>query len=197
MALVWGARRAGYQQSWAESLLAGKIFGGRVGGGENLDYVVDVSELQDALDHAGGAGEAEHATGSFQAGMGFHDLADDGAIDMVDAGEIEDYEFFVVLDVLLDVVVDFRAIISHGDAAGEFDDDDAGLDVLFGEFHESLLFAGARNIRATARAIRVEATLAREVRQAEEEVAERIASGRRERPEFERALAVNSGQAHG
>lgn len=125
-----------------------------------------MSEFQDAVDHAGGAGEAEHAAGSFQAGMGFDDLADYGAVDVVDGGEVEDYEPFVALDVFLDLAVDFRAIISHGDAAGKLHDDDAGIEALLGDFHRGL-FAGAGKMTRAARAIRVEATLARSVRQAE------------------------------
>jgi hypothetical protein len=147
-------------------LFAGETFGGFGGGGENFDYFVDVGEFQNAFDHAGGAGEAEHASGSFQAGMGFDDLADDGAIDVMDGGEVEDNEFFVARDVLFDVAIDFLAVVAHGDAAGEFQDDDAGVEAFFSEFHVSLFFRWRGEID-DAQAIREEATLERSVRQAQ------------------------------
>jgi len=157
----------GVLRGQAESIFGGKIFRGRGGGGKNFDDFVDVREAEDAFDHAGGTGETEHTAGFFQAGMGFYDLADDGAIDVVDAGEVENEMLFVVEDVFLDVAVNLEAIVAHGDASGELDDDEAGLDLFLREFQESLLTA-MRHDDGVMFADRVEATIARGVRQEEE-----------------------------
>ena len=76
--------------------------------------------------------------------MRFYDLADHSAIDVVDGGEVEDDVFFVAKDVLLDVTLDFLAIVAHGDAARQFEDYEAGLGATFGDFHADLFLQRKR-----------------------------------------------------
>jgi hypothetical protein len=108
----------------------GKILGGFVCCGKDFDYLVNLGELQDAVDHALWAGEAHRAAGLLELREAFHDLADGGAIDMVDCGEIEDEAFLAALGVIGDFAVEVLAIGAHHEPARQFEYDDSGLDLF-------------------------------------------------------------------
>jgi len=54
---------------------------------------------------------------------------------MVDTGEIEDEVLFATENVLLHVLINFRAIIPHGYAAAEFHNYYTRLQIFLGERH--------------------------------------------------------------
>jgi hypothetical protein len=71
----------------------------------------------------------QRSTGSFEPAEAFDDLPDHGAVDVVHAGQIEDYAIFILLDVAFDFAVKKRAVIAHGNTSRDFEQDDARLDL--------------------------------------------------------------------
>jgi hypothetical protein len=109
--------------------LGRKIVGGFCGGGVDGQHLIELRHFQNALDHSMHSGKMQGSSGSFQAAEAFDDLPDHGAIDMVHAGQIEDYAIFILLDVAFDFAVKQGAVVAHGDSPRDFEQDDARLDL--------------------------------------------------------------------
>jgi hypothetical protein len=109
--------------------LGGEILGGFCGSRVDGKHLIELRHFQNTLNHAVHPREMQVSTGSFQAAEAFHDLADDGAVNMVHAGQIEDYAIFILLDVAFDFAVKKRAVVAHGNAPRKFEQDDTRLDL--------------------------------------------------------------------
>jgi hypothetical protein len=109
--------------------LGRKIVGGFCGSGVDVQHLIELRHFQNALDHAVHSGKMQGSSGSFQAAEAFDDLADHGAINVVHAGQIEDYAIFILLNVAFDFAVKQSAVVAHGNTPRDFEQDDARLDL--------------------------------------------------------------------
>ena len=92
------------------------------------EHLIELRHPENAFDHAVNSGEMQSSAGFLEAAEAFHDLADDGAVHVVDGGHIEDDAVFIFLDVAFDFAIEQGAIVAHGDAPGNFEKHDTGLD---------------------------------------------------------------------
>ena len=80
----------------------GKAFGGCEGGGIGFQEAVGVGQFQDAIDHAGGAGETKRAASGFQAGKTVDEFPEAAAVELGEFGKIEDDAGVVFADQLIE-----------------------------------------------------------------------------------------------
>src|SRR5271157_5797316 len=120
---------------------AREVFRGCGDGGKQGDDTVHLSELQGALEHAGGTGEAEISLRLFEAGKTANDAADGGAVNVGESGDVEDDAFVSLTDQLGHLVFQAAAIGSGMNAALHTEGRHAGYDLVLCDFenHEAFL----------------------------------------------------------
>ncbi len=97
---------------------------------KHRDHAIYLRHSQDAVCHAFDAGEAEGSAGFREAGEGFDDLSDEGAVDVIDAGHFENHEMILLFEQAIDFLFEALAVGAHLQAAAQFQNGDARM-VLF------------------------------------------------------------------
>src|SRR5450432_206314 len=94
---------------------------------------VELGDVEDVLDFLGEVEELEFAAGVADGGVAADQFSDAGAVDVVDAGEVEDDLLFAVGDEIADGVAEVADFVAEDDASGDVEDGDvsdfAGLDL--------------------------------------------------------------------
>jgi len=101
---------------------------------------VELGDVENVADFLGEAGEFEFAAGVADGGEAADELADAGAVDVGDVGEIEDDFFLALADEIADGIAKCAGGIAEDDLSGDVDDGDVG-NFAGGEFHGSV-FSG-------------------------------------------------------
>lgn len=122
------------ERSSAAVCSRGEIFGGGRGGGEDVDHLIHSGEFQAGLHHAIAPGQAQRASGVLEARVAADHNADRGAVNVGDAGKIEDGPELLVLEKLLHFAFDAAAVRTSVNAAAEREQGDAVFQFAFGDF---------------------------------------------------------------
>ena len=85
---------------------------------------VELGDVEDVVDFGGEVEEFEFASGVADGGEAADQFADAGAVDVVDAGEVEDDLLFAFGDEGADGVAEIADFLAEDDAAGDIEDGD-------------------------------------------------------------------------
>lgn len=94
--------------------------------------------FQNAVNHAGGSGEAKRAARVFQPRETIHDLAEAAAIELGKAGQIEDHAWTILADDFIEGQLELLALDTHLQRSGQFENEDAWLQLFFCNVHACL-----------------------------------------------------------
>ena len=106
--------------------------------GVHLNNSDDLGELQDTLNHPLHPGQAQRTPRLLKSAQTSHDGSDAGTIDIGHTRQVEDDPPFILANDLIHMLLDLLAFRSNADAAGHLEDDKAGPDMFFEEFHAFL-----------------------------------------------------------
>ena len=126
IALVFQAGLTGRRQRGIR-----KAIGGFEGGGIGFQELIGVGQFQDAVDHAGGAGEAKQAPRSFQTGKTIDEFSEAAAIELGNFRKVNNNLRVIVAKQLIEGEFQLRAFDAHLERAAQLEDDDAGLQLFF------------------------------------------------------------------
>ena len=118
------------QRQWVEVPAPHELFGEEVVegsyGGEfvvfDIEDGVELGDVEDVVDFLGEVEEFELAAGVADGGEAADEFSDAGAVDVVDALEVEDYFLFVAGDEVADGVAEIADFVAEDDAAGNVED---------------------------------------------------------------------------
>src|SRR6266852_8759434 len=125
IALVFQAELAGRRQRGIR-----KAVGGFESGGIGFQELVGVGQFQDAIDHAGSAGEAKQAPRSFQTGKTIDEFSEAAAIELGNFRKVNNDLRVIVAKQLIESEFQLRAFNAHLEGAAQLEDDDAGLQLF-------------------------------------------------------------------
>jgi len=111
--------------------ISGETLGGFEGGGIGFQELIGVGQFQDAVDHAGGAGEAKQAPRSFQTGKTIDEFSEAAAIELGNFRKVNNDLRVIVAKQLIESEFQLRAFDAHLERAAQLEDDDAGLQLFF------------------------------------------------------------------
>ena len=90
-----------------------------------------MGQFEDAIDHAGGAGEAKHASGCFQAGKTIDKFSQAATVELGDFRKINNDMPVIVAKQLIEGEFQLLAFDAHLERAAQLENDDAGLQLFF------------------------------------------------------------------
>ena len=101
----------------------------------DVEYGVELSDVEDVMDLLGEVEQFEFAAGVAHGGEAADKFTDPGAVDVVDVGEVEDDFFLAVRDQLMHSVAERADFFTEDDAAVDIDDGDV-TDFAGGDLHD-------------------------------------------------------------
>jgi len=90
-----------------------------------------VGQFEDAVNHAGSAGEAKQAPRSFQTGKTIDEFSEAAAIELGNFRKVNNDLRVIVAKQLIEGEFQLHAFDAHLERAAQLEDDDAGLQLFF------------------------------------------------------------------
>ncbi len=89
-----------------------------------------MGQFEDAIDHAGSAGEAKQAPGSFQTRKTIDEFSEPAAVELGDFRKINNDMPVIVVKQLIESEFQLFAFDAHLEGAAQLENDDAGLQLF-------------------------------------------------------------------
>jgi hypothetical protein len=110
-----------------QSRRIGKAVGGFEGRGIGLQETVGVGQFEHAVNHTGRPGEAEHATGGFQARETIHEFSEAATVEFGHFRKIDNDSHVLGADQFIERDLQLLAFDAHLERAAQLDHHDARL----------------------------------------------------------------------
>jgi len=108
----------------------GETLGGFEGRRISFQELIGVRQFEDAIDHAGSAGEAKHAPGSLQAGKTIDEFSEAAAVELGNFRKINNDMPVIVVKQLIESEFQLLAFNAHLERTAQLEDDDPGLQLF-------------------------------------------------------------------
>lgn len=135
IALVVQATLTGWRRRGAR-----KTLGGFEGRRISLQELIGVGQFENAINHAGSAGEAKQASGSFQPGKTIDEFSEAAAVELGDLRKINNDMPVIVAKQLIEGEFQLLAFDAHLERAAQLENDDAGLQLFLVDQQRNLPF---------------------------------------------------------
>ncbi len=133
------SEKSGRLASWRVRI-GGETFGGFERRGVGPQELIGVGQFEDAVNHAGSAGEAKQATRSFQTGKTIDEFSEAAAVELGNLRKINNDMPLFVAKQLIEGELQLLAFDAHLQGAAQLEDYDAGLQLFLVDQQRNLPF---------------------------------------------------------
>ncbi len=120
--------------------ISGETLGGFEGSRISLQELIGVGQFEDAVNHAGSAGEAKQAPRSFQTGETIDEFSEAAAVELGDLRKINNDMPVIVAKQLIEGELQLLAFDAHLERAAQLENDDAGPQLFLVDQQRNLPF---------------------------------------------------------